>query len=726
MAKKENITIQDLMNKQKNIRNIGIIAHIDHGKSTLTDSILAGAGMLSRQVAGEARKTDTLEEEQKRGITIQATAVSMVHKFEDDYYLINLIDTPGHVDFGGDVTRAMRAVDGALVLVDAVEGVMPQTETVLRQAMKERVKPVLFINKVDRLLDELRLTPEEMQNRFMKIINNFNNLVYSLAPEGFKEKWQVKVQDGTVGFGSAIDKWALSFTYMKKKGISFKDVIDAYTGSEKEEKLKEFQEKIPLHEVILDMVIKHLPDPVEAQRYRIPRLWSGDTSNEVGKDLLNCNPNGKTVFVVTKVIVDPQAGEISFGRVFSGTLKAGQEVYMINANKQTKVQQLAIIVIGDRINVSEIPAGNTAAIIGLKDSSSGETLSEVKIEPFEAIKHLFEPVVTKAIEPKNPKDLPKLIKVLREISLEDPTVSVKINEESGEFLISGLGELHLEWTEQKIKKYKGVDIVTSPPIVIYRESVSAVSPEVEGKSPNKHNKLYIQVEPLEKNVLEALTKGEIQAGKVRKKDKEIVLQLEKIGMDKEEARKLRDIYEDNVFLDMTHGIVHIGEIMELCLQAFKEVMSQGPLAREPMFGVKVKLNDAKLHEDSIHRGPAQIIPAVRQAIKEAVLQAKPILFEPVQTIRIDTPNDFMGDVSKLIQSRRGKLLDMEQTSSTTTIKAKIPVSEMFGFTTKLRSETEGRASWFLMNSEFEQLPKELQDQVVKKIRERKGLKETQI
>ncbi|MDD5499900.1 MAG: GTP-binding protein, partial [Candidatus Nanoarchaeia archaeon] len=472
MAKNEEISIVELMHSPPKIRNLGIIAHIDHGKSTLSDSLLAGAGLLSTRVAGEARATDTLEEEQQRGITILASAVTMVHKFQQDYYLINLLDTPGHVDFGGEVSRSLRAVDGALVVVCAVEGVMPQTETVLKQAIRERVKPILFINKVDRLLKELKITPEQMQERFINIINKVNKMIVSLAPKEFKESWQVRVQDGSVAFGSAHSKWALSSVYMKQTGLSFKDVIEAYTGSdeEKKEKVEKLAEKAPLHEVVLDMTIHHHPSPDQAQKYRVPHLWKGDLDSEIGKSLVNCDPKGKTVFIATKVKTDPTFGELVFGRVFSGTLKQGQELFMSRKQEMQKAQKVFIMVCDKRTPLEEIPVGCTSAIIGIKDATSGETLSQGEITPFEGIKHIFDAVVTKAIEAKNPADLPKLIQVLRDVNKEDPTISIKIDEETGEHLIAGLGELHLEDViDRRIVKERKLQVKASPPIVVYRE-----------------------------------------------------------------------------------------------------------------------------------------------------------------------------------------------------------------------------------------------------------------
>jgi len=284
MAEDKTEKVKKLMMMPERIRNISVAAHIDHGKTTFSDNLLAGAGMISEELAGKQLALDFHEDEQARGITIDAANVSMVHKFNGEEYLINLIDTPGHVDFGGDVTKAMRAVDGTIVLCCAVEGIMPQTETVLRQALKELVKPVLFINKVDRLIREVKLTPEKMMERFTKIINDLNKLIERIAPEEYKQKWKVSVQDGSVAFGSAFHNWALSYPYMQKKGITFKDIIQAYEAGGDE--YKKLAKMCPLHEVVLEMVIKHHPNPKEAQKYRIPKIWFGDLDSETGKALL--------------------------------------------------------------------------------------------------------------------------------------------------------------------------------------------------------------------------------------------------------------------------------------------------------------------------------------------------------------------------------------------------------------------------------------------------------
>jgi elongation factor 2 len=713
-----------LQHKPESIRNIAIAAHIDHGKTTFSDNLLAGAGMMSEELAGKARTLDFHDDESERGITIDSASVSMVHNFDGDDYLINLIDTPGHVDFGGDVTRAMRAVDGCIVLVCASEGIMPQTETVLRQALKERVRPILFINKVDRLIREVKLTPEQMQERFVKTINQVNALIASIAEEDYKQDWQVSVNDGTVAFGSAFHNWGLSVPYMKKNNISFKEVIEAYSG-DKEDAYKDLAKKAPIHEVVLNMVIKNHPDPRQAQKYRIGKIWHGDEESEVGKDLSNCNEKGEVAFVPIKIVIDKHAGEVAAGRLFSGTIKQGDEVFMNLANKTVRVQQVSVYKGAQRAMMDEVVAGNIVGVVGLKGVFAGETVSTKPMEPFEAIKHLFDPVVTKSIAAKRTADLPKLIEVLKQVNKEDPSLSIEINEETGENLISGMGELHLEIIENRIKTEKGVEVQTSAPIVVFRESVMKESGVTEGKSPNKHNTFFMIVEPLEDDVSEAIEKGDVSEGRVKKKDDKLWAALNAVGVSNEEARQYRNVIGGNVFLDKTKGIVQIGEVIDLMLDSFEQVMKAGPLAREPCTKLKISVVDMKLHEDAIHRGPAQVYPAIREAIRDGFKNATPVLFEPVQTHQLEAPIDFMSTLTQLVSGKRGVLADVQQDSSTVTLRAELPVQEMIGWSSDLRSASEGRGVSSLVDQHFKRMPTDLQVKVIKQIRDRKGLAENQ-
>ncbi len=708
--------IKELMYTPKYIRNIGIVAHIDHGKTTLSDNLLAGAGMISRELAGDQRFLDFDDQEQARGITIDAANVSMVHKYRDDEYLINLIDTPGHVDFGGDVTRAMRAVDGAVVVVCAVEGIMPQTETVLRQALKENVRPVLFINKVDRLINELKLEGDELQNRFLKIIASANKLVKNMAPEQFKKEWLSRVEDGSVAFGSAYHNWAINVPMMQKTGITFDDIYDAC----KNDNQKSLAEKVPIHDVLLGMVVDHLPSPEVSQRYRVPSIWSGDIESVEGQGMINTDPDSPLAVMITNVSIDKHAGEIATGRVYGGTIEKGSEIYFVGSHGKARIQQVGVYMGPERINTDKVPAGNIVAITGAKNAMAGETATNLgsKIDAFEGIEHISEPVVTVAVEAKSTKDLPKLIEVLRQIGKEDPTVRVEINEETGEHLISGMGELHLEIITYRIDE-KGVEIETSEPIVVYRETIAGKAGPVEGKSPNKHNRYYIDIEPLSDELFNAIQDGHIKEGRVKKKESSST--FTEYGLPKDEAKKVWDVYKRSLFINMTRGIQYLDEIKELLLEGFESALDDGPIAREKVMGLKITLKDAKIHEDAVHRGPAQVLPAIRKAVYGAIMLANPTLLEPIQKVFINVPQDYMGAATREIQNRRGQIVDMSQEGDMATLESTVPVAEMFGFAGDIRSAAEGRCLWSTESAGFVRLPPELQKTIIKEIRARKGL-----
>ncbi|KXA90422.1 elongation factor EF-2 [candidate division MSBL1 archaeon SCGC-AAA259B11] len=708
--------VQKLMWEHDQVRDIGIIAHIDHGKTTLTDSLVADSGIISEEHAGEQLFTDFMEEEQERGITIQTAAVSLAHHYEGQEYLINLLDTPGHVDFSGDVTRALRAIDGAIVVVDAVEGVMVQTETVLRQAIREHVHPVLYINKVDRLIDELKLSPDEMQKRFAKIIRKFNELLNKYAPDELAQRWKVSVEGGSVAFGSATEKWALSVAQMKKKNINFKDIIDAHKNDE----VEKLAEESPLDEVILDMVVNHLPNPDQAQAERISEIWRGDIESELGQSMVKSKVDGPLCMIVTDVQIDEQAGVVSTGRIFSGSLEVGKEVHLVNAKKDARIQQVGIYMGPDRVSVEKAPAGNIAAVIGMEDAVVGETIVDkgVEIQGFEDLQYVSEPVVTIAVEPKDYKDLPELISEMRRISREDPNVVVDIDEETGEYLISGMGELHLQIVQHQIEE-SGLDIETSEPLVVYREHVKDKGGPIEGVSPNRHNRLKFTVEPLEPEVTDALDKGEI-FDKQNKKDR--AKKLRELGWETRAAKNVLAVDEQNIFVNETKGIQYLREIEEYMADAFREGMQEGPMMNEPVRGVKVALTNAKLHEDTIHRGPAQIMPATRRAIHAAFLKAEPTILEPLLKVEVRTPQEFLGEVTQTIKSRRGQVKSIESEEDLAIVDSSIPVAESFGLSADMRSATEGRALWGSEFEKFEEVPPSLQEKAIRETRERKGLK----
>ncbi|MEM2937495.1 MAG: elongation factor EF-2 [Candidatus Bathyarchaeia archaeon] len=713
--------ILKLMSRKGSIRNIGVIAHIDHGKTTMTDSLLAEAGLLSPKIAGKALALDYLEEERKRGITIKTANISLLHEVDGRPYVINLVDTPGHVDFTGKVTRALRAIDGAVVVVDAVEEVMVQTETVTRQALEERVRPVLFINKVDRLIKELRLNPSEIQNKLERIIRDFNNLIEIYGEPEFKDEWKVDPQKETVAFGSALHRWGFTLKIAQEKGIKFNDVVEAYIKSGYES----LAEHIPLHNAILDMIVKNIPNPVEAQKYRLPKIWKGDLSSEIGQAMLKCDDNGPTVMCITMAQMDTHAGLVATGRLFSGSIKEGDHVYLVGAGKNYHVQRVFMYMGAFKEVVDRITAGNIAAVLGLDMARAGETLVDFAYKdfmiPFERIKYVSEPVVTIAVEPKDPKNLPHLVEAMNRLSIEDPNLITVINKETGEYLLSGMGELHLEISVKFLRDYSGgMEILTSKPIVAYREGATGKGAIALAKSPNKHNKFWVQVEPLEEKVINLIEKGEI-AEETGTKQVEKML-LKKAGWSAEEARNLWALDEHrNMLVNLTKGIKHLNEVREMIISGFRWACRAGPLCEEPLRGVKVKLMNIQLHEDPAHRGPAQIMPAIRRAIFGSFLTAEPVLLEPVYKIEVSVPSKWVGECSSIITKKRGKILASEHKGALTMIRGYIPVAETFGLSAEMRSATSGHAFWQCTFNHWEKIPENIAAEVVRQIRERKGL-----
>jgi elongation factor 2 len=653
-------------------------------------------------VAGSARVLDYLEEEQKRGITMKTANISLRYQTAGRSFVINLVDTPGHVDFTGKVTRALRAVDGAIVVVDAVEEIMVQTEIVTRQALEERVRPVLLINKVDRLINELKLSAEQVEEKFTRIIGNFNDLVEVCGESPFKDKWKVDPAKDSVAFGSALHRWGFTLSMAKKKGIKFGDVIEAYKNAEYEK----LQKTIPLHSAILDMVVKNIPSPLEAQKYRVIKIWKGNIASEAGQAMSNCDDNGPAVMCITNVQADPNAGMIATGRLFSGTVKNGDKVYLVNARAENVVQQVSIFMGPFREPVNQVVAGNLAALSGLEMAKPGETMVDAQhkedMVPFERIRYVSEPVVTVAIEPKNPKDLPCLLEAMDKLPIEDPNLAITINRETGECLLSGMGELHLEIAVKLLREYASeMKITTSSPRVVYRESVTRKGVVAAAKSPNKQNKFVAQVEPLGETFFKLIE----QDAKARKAGNMLAV----------------DAQHKNVIVDCTRKAEQILEILDFLTSGFEYACRAGPLCGEPLRHVKVNLMEVQLSANAEYRSPVEIMHGVGKAIFGSFLRAKPMLLEPVYKTVISVPTELAGECSRIISSRRGKISAFEQKGTLTFITGHVPVAETFGLSEELRSATSGRAFWQSMFDRWRRVPEKLATKVIKEVRKRKGL-----
>jgi len=703
--------------KDKNqIRNFGVIAHVDHGKTTMSDSLLAHSGIIAPSAAGKALALDYMKEEQERGITIVQANVTLHYKQNDNEYVINMIDTPGHVDFSGRVIRSLRAIDGAVVVCDAVEGIMTQTETVTRMSLEERVRPVLYINKIDRLIKELRLTPEAMQEKLAGVVTSFNNLIDTYAEPEYKEKWKVSIQDGSVSFGSAKDKWGFNVDIMKEKGISFKDVISAYSD---DGNVEDLVEKVPLAEAILGMVVKHHPPPHVAQKYRIPKIWKGDLDSDIGKAIINCDDNGPAVMMIVNMQMDPAAGPVAIGRLFSGTVKDGDTVNLIDTHREARIQSVNFFMGNQREMVGQLSAGNIPALLGLTEARAGQTLSTTKgIEVFEGIKYVSEPVVQMAIEPKHPKDLPKMIEILKRLTIEDPNLIIKINEESGETIMAGMGVLHLEIATNQIKE-AGLELVTSEPLINYRETVTQPTEPIMAKSPNRHNKIFMRVEPLEPEIAEMCRTGEL--GEMKDK-KEMTKILRDHGWEPDVAKKvMRFDSRGNIMINGTKGVQFIDESSDSILSGFDEVMKEGPLAREQMRDCKFTFTHFVPHEDTAHRGLSQLGPASRRACLASVLLAQSVILEPILGIEVRVPQDLVGNVASVLSGKRGKVIDMQQKGVVSIVIGEVPASETFDISQVMRGQTAGKAMWNTFFKSWSPIPKSLIAQLVPDIRKRKGL-----
>jgi len=842
--------MRSIMDLKHNIRSMSVIAHVDHGKTTLTDSLVQKAGIISAKAAGGARYTDTRADEAERGITIKSTGISMFFEYDmkkgeakisseeeealeaavkekqdenqnvqitQNSYLINLIDSPGHVDFSSEVTAALRVTDGALVVVDTIDGVCVQTETVLRQAISERVRPCLIVNKVDRALLELQLPAEELYQAFCRAIESVNVIVATYNDEALGDV-QVDPCKGTVAFGSGLHQWAFTLkrfarTYGAKFGVAedkmmgklwgdwyFDSVRSVWTSSDKggtlerafcqfiatpittlfeaimaekhgkvkkmlkaigvelkgEEKelvgkplLKRVMQKwLPAGETVLEMIVLHLPSPAQAQKYRVDTLYDGPLDDKTATAIRECDtsPGAPLCMYISKMVPTSDKGRFyAFGRVFSGTIATGQKVRIMGPNyvpgKKTELWvkniQRTVIMMGRYTEqVPDVPAGNTCALVGVDQYllKSGTICTMDDACTIKTMKFSVSPVVRCAVEPKNSADLPKLVEGMKRLAKSDPMV-LCYTEESGEHIIAASGELHLEICLQDLQNdFMGTEVKVSDPVVSFRETCTEKSDQTcLAKSANKHNRLFLEAEPLGPELCTAIDEGEIKAGTESKLLGRAL--ADDFGWDVSEARKIWAFGPEgtgpNLLVDTTKGVNYLLEIKESVVGGFAWATQNGPLCDEAMRGCRFNLMDVVLHADAIHRGMGQIMPTSRRVCFASMLTGGPGLLEPVYLCSISVPQDAMGNVYGVLTKRRGHVFSEEQRPGTPqmTLLAYLPVMESFGFTADLRSNTGGKAfpqcsfdHWEPMTGNpYEEGNKS--NEVVLAVRKRKGLKE---
>jgi len=680
----------------KKTRNIGIAAHIDAGKTTITERILYYTGRIHKigEVHEGAATMDWMEQERERGITITSAVTTAFWKD----HRINIIDTPGHVDFTIEVERSMRVLDGAVAVFDASQGVEPQSETVWRQAEKYRVPRIAFANKMDKTGADILLVLDSMKQRlgarpvlmqwpmgqedeFKGIIDLVSMKAYTYGndlgtdireieiPEEYREvaaEWHEKLVEAAADLdedvmmkyleGEEVTEQELKTAF--RKGTISLDVTPVFLGSALKNKGVQ---------LLLDAVVEYLPSPLD-----IPPI-KGVTpdGSEVER---SPDPKGPLAALAFKIMADPYVGRLTFVRVYSGTLKAGSYIYNSTKGKKERVGRLLRMHANHREEVEELSAGDLGAVVGLKDTVTGDTLVGDGDEPvvLESI-DIPEPVISVAIEPKTKADQEKLAMALSRLAEEDPTFRVHTDPESGQTIISGMGELHLEIIVDRLKREFKVDANVGQPQVAYRETITRMV-DVEGKFVRQSG-------------------GRGQYGHVKIKA---------------EPMPRGGGFE---FINAIVGGVIPKDYIPAVQKGIEEAMQSGPLIGFPVVDLKVTLYDGSYHEVDSSEMAFKI--AGSMAIKEAVQKGNPAILEPIMRVEVTTPEEYLGDVIGDLNSRRGHVLGMEARGNAQVISAHVPLAEMFGYATDLRSKTQGRASFVMFFDHYAEVPKQVQEKLIK-------------
>ncbi|MBD3197490.1 MAG: elongation factor EF-2 [Candidatus Lokiarchaeota archaeon] len=727
MPRRKDISeILELMKKTERIRNIGFVGHIDHGKTTLSDSLLSEAGLLNPELAGEARVLDYLEEEQQRGITMKSTNISLYYESpteKNNPFLVNLVDTPGHLDFSGKVTRALRLIDGVVVVVDAVEEIISQSETVIRQAIEEGVKPVLYINKVDRLIRELKLNNEEIRKKYSRIINDFNKLIERYADPPFDKNWQVSPKDGNVAFGSALHKWGFTLSLLHESSLKFKDIRSRYKKETySKDTYADLSVYLPIHRAILEMVVNFLPNPSKAQKYRIKKIWNGDLSSQIGKSMETCDPDGPLAICVSKVQAD-KYGLVATGRIFSGTCSKREEIFIIKENNFESIQRLAIFMGQRREQVEKIPVGNIVALEGIKGIKSGETIVEKDfidtMVPFGNVKYVTTPVVTVSIEPEYLRDLDEMKKIIENLLVEDPNLKFDINEDTGEFLLSGMGPLHLEVTANEIKK-RGVKVSTSEPHAVYKESCRYNSSLIHSSNPSNENFVEVSIERLDDKTASFFQKSDHQSIKQISKLKETLHQ--ETSLEDHEIEHFWNCDDDQNLL-IYEGEKEIDDYLKsLIIEIIDKIHLNGPLCGEKLTEIKFIIKNLKFSNFDEETAFTDLSVIFYDAIKRALKEAEPVLLEPIYNTIIQLPPEYVKKAVSLLSkfSARIKFIDQENEYQAK-LEIFLAVRHSIKFAEDLRSITSGKAFWQNEFHSFMEVPEQEANRIINDLKFAKGL-----
>jgi elongation factor G len=684
------------------VRNIGIAAHIDAGKTTTTERILFYSGVVHKigEVHDGTATTDWMAQERERGITITAAAISTSWKD----HRINIIDTPGHVDFTIEVERSMRVLDGVVAVFCAVGGVQPQSETVWRQADRYKVPRLVFVNKMDRMGANFLRVREQIRARFgsnavpiqlpigseaelVGIIDLVKMKAYIYKDEIGKDieeidipadlveltnEWRGKLLESVADSDDVLMEKYLEGEELTeeevriglRKGTLSGSIVPMTCGSA-------FKNKGV--QLLLDAVIDYLPAPSDVKPVS-GLLPNGEEALREAKD------DAPMSALAFKIMADPY-GRLTFVRVYSGILKKGSYALNSSKNKKERISRLIILKADDRQEVDELRAGDLGAVLGLKDTFTGDTLCDDSSPIVLETLFIPEPVISVAVEPKTKQDMEKLSKALQSLSEEDPTFRVMTDPETNQTIISGMGELHLEILVDRMKREFNVEANVGAPQVAYRETIRKTVTDIEGKfarqsgGKGQYGHVVINLEPTEPGT----------------------------GFE---------------FVSKIVGGVIPKEFIKPSEQGMKEACESGILAGYPVIDLRATLVHGSFHDVDSSEMAFKI--AGSMAIKEAVMKAQPVLLEPMMKVEVETPEDYMGDVIGDLSRRRGNIIGMEDTASGKSVESRVPLSEMFGYSTDLRSSTQGRASFSMEFSHYEEVPRNVAEAIIAK---NKGKKE---
>ncbi|WP_314010159.1 elongation factor G [Cryptobacterium curtum] len=692
-------------NTLKNTRNIGIMAHIDAGKTTTTERILYYTGKTHKigEVHDGAATMDWMVQEQERGVTITSAATTCYWEKDKEEYRIQIIDTPGHVDFTAEVERSLRVLDGAVAVFDAVAGVQPQSETVWRQAVRYGVPRIAFINKYDRVGADFFHAIDTMRDRLGA------KAVAAQVPMGAEDgfwgvidlvtmtAWDFKADDKGMTYPEPMD--AIPDEFKADAELYRQELLEAAADCDDDlmEKVL-MEEDISVEELkaalrkgtianqinpvfvgsayknkgvqeLLDAVVDYLPSPLD-----VPAIegTNPDTGEEDNRPSDASAPFAALAF---KIMTDPFVGKLTYLRVYSGTLDAGSYVLNAAKGKKERIGRLLEMNSNQRIDVEKCSAGDIVAVVGLKNTGTGDTLCDednpIVLESME----FPDPVIDVAIEPKTKAEQDKMGVALQKLAEEDPTFRVHTNEETGQTIIAGMGELHLEIIVDRLLREFKVDANVGKPQVAYRETATIEVDNVQGKFVRQSG-------------------GRGQYG-----DAVINLIPQPAGAGYE--------FENNIV-----GGVIPKEYIPSVDKGIQEAINNGVLAGYPVVDIKVQLVDGSYHE--VDSSEAAFKVAGSMAVKNALRKANPVILEPMMAVEVETPEEYMGDVMGNLSSRRGQIQGMGDRGNAKVINAKVPLSEMFGYATDLRSGTQGRASYTMQFDSYEQVPKNVADEIISK------------